>query len=103
MLIRFANSRRGYVLTCLRDDGTMTYARPKHGPFFAQHDLRHYAVETTLKFRDAFYGLIEQGRSIPSFDQPGSARTLPPQAIHAEFVVGLLDSDTGCPAAEFNA
>lgn len=91
MLIRFSKSRNGPVLSCIREDGSVTGVKPRHGEFFVRHDLMHYAVESTLGLSDAFYGLIAKGRTIESFNAPGSAKTLPANAVRAEFIVGLLD------------
>src|SRR2546429_508258 len=77
MLITFSITRGQPVLTCTRDDGTCTYVKPRQGAFFVPHDLMHYAVETTLGLRSSFFGLIAQGRSLVSFDEPGSAHLLP--------------------------
>src|SRR5437016_2614514 len=106
MLIRLSHSNPP-VLTCIRDDGTMTYSKSRHGEYFARHDLMHYAVETTLGFREGFFGLIAAGRSIPSFSEPGTAATLPAQALHAELMVGQLDQEfafsSPLDVEEFNA
>ena len=67
--------------------------KSRHGPFFVRHDLMHYAVETTLGFDEAFYGLVAAGRSIESFNSPRSGKALPRQAGLAEFIVGLLDQN----------
>jgi hypothetical protein len=106
MHIRFTKPKSVPVLTCVRDDGSTTYAKSAHGAYFGYHDLLHYAVENTLGFRDAFFGLIAQGRSIQSFAEPGAARTLPAEAIIADHIVGLLQQEAATGAAadadEFN-
>lgn len=81
------------ALACFRDDGTTTYTRLS--PFFPLHDLLHYAVETTLDYRTAFWGLIEQGWDLGSFAEKNPetgrlARELPAQALLAENLVGFL-------------
>lgn len=39
-------------LRCTRADGTVRWQKqPKHGAFFALHDLTHFAVETALGYR----------------------------------------------------
>jgi hypothetical protein len=67
MVIRLSKGRNGgsRTLTCVRDDGTSTWQRSSD--FFAYHDLIHYAVETTLGYREAFLGLVAQGRDLDSF------------------------------------
>jgi len=114
MLIRFTKSRRGPVLVCLREGGSITGMRnARHGEFFVRHDLMHYAVESTLNLRQAFWGLLAglDGRepwSIEAFNKPGAARLLPHEAVLAEFIVGRLDQvalfdDKPISAAELNA
>jgi hypothetical protein len=107
MVIRISKGRHGPVLTCTRDDGTVTGARPSHGAFLVRHDLMHDYVETELEFRRAFFGQVAAGRSIESFSAPGSGRGLPNEAMHAEFIIGRLDQvvlwETAVVADRFNA
>jgi hypothetical protein len=77
MIIRFTkakNEDRPSTITCFRDDGTTT-GMPST-PFFVRHDLTHYAVETVLGLRTAFFGLLAQGWEISSFEErePGNAQ-----------------------------
>lgn len=106
MQIRITKNHNGATLTCTRNDGTTTVARLSYGDFFARHDLLHFAVETTLGFRNAFFGLIAQGKSIAWFSQPGIARELPAEALHVELIVALIQADqasgTTSDAQEFN-
>lgn len=90
MRIRFTSRNGQSVITCVRDDGSQTYSKSRHGEFFATHDLLHYAVETTLGERQAFFGLIEAGWSIDAFNMPGAAGKLPAAAIFVEHVVNLM-------------
>lgn len=68
-------------------------------PFFVRHDLTHYAVETVLGFRRAFWGLIADGWEVESFEarRPGSRKAveLPLEAILAERIVSLFDLEFG--------
>ena len=93
------------TLTCVRADGTRTWT-PLH-PFFPEHDLTHLAVETVLEFREAFFGLIASGWEIKDFARPGTSKTIPPQAVLAEHIVGLFDTERAQGARltldEFNA
>lgn len=54
----------------------------------------HYAVETTLGYTQAFYGLVAAGYTIQSFGErdPATGRTpeLPLDAHYAENIVALL-------------
>lgn len=92
LTVQIKRGRNGpSVLTCIRVDGTRTWSHLH--PFFPTHDLMHFAVETTLGFTAAFFGLIASGWSIPDFGVPGAPRRLPPEAIWAEGMVGLFDQE----------
>lgn len=93
MLIRLKKGATVPVLTCIRDDGSTTWAKTPHGGFFPRHDLMHYAVETTLYFRDAFFGLVAGGWSIEAFTEPGATQRLPVEAQQAEFLVEQLERE----------
>jgi len=57
--IQFEKQRDGAVVfRCVRGDGTSTWQKHagKAAIFFPFHDLTHYAVESTLRFRQGFYG-----------------------------------------------
>ena len=60
--------------------------------FFLHHDMLHYAVETTMNFRSAFYGIIASGISISDFGLPKHQRNiqLSSEAIYAEYIVNLF-------------
>jgi hypothetical protein len=75
----------------VRDDGSTTWwPLPPH---FAEHDLLHYAVETTLGLNHAFFGLLAGGRDIADFGtRDGQKDFYPPEAIRAEFIVGVIQS-----------
>jgi hypothetical protein len=109
LTIKFTKRRDGSVISRFeRDDGTATWQR-KDGPqanFFAAHDLTHYALETTLRYRRGFYGLVAEGWDLSDFGTPWPRGPLPADAEPAELIAGLLDGEraTGerCSAAEFN-
>jgi len=90
MRVRFSKSNGIPVLTCIRADGSSTYSKSAHGAFFGPHDLMHYAVETTLGLREAFFGLISSGWCIEEFAAPGAAARMPGEALLAEHIVNLL-------------
>jgi hypothetical protein len=96
------------ALTCARADGTVTWQRQlgAQGVFFPRHDLTHYAVETVLGLRDAFYGLIAAGWDLSDFGPPWRRGPLSEHAHAAELIVGFLDveraSATRWPASDFN-
>src|SRR6185436_2865273 len=83
------------ALSCRRADGTVTWQRQEggHGVFFPLHDLTHFAVETVLGFRRAFYGLVAEGWDISTFEERGIAARLPEDAGLAEVIVGFFDAE----------
>jgi hypothetical protein len=92
MIIRFTkakNTGKQDVLSCIRDDGSSTWW--PLSPHFAEHDMLHYIVETTLSFKEAFFGLIARGRDIDSFGtRDGQKDTYTREEGDAELIVGLL-------------
>ena len=96
------------ALSCIRADGSTTWQRQdgQLGTFFPLHDLTHYAVETVLGFKRAFYGLLAEGWDITRFAEPGTSRQLPEEAGLAEVLVGFFDVEratgTRATAEDFN-
>ena len=72
-----------------------------------QHDMVHYVVETTLGYKDGFYGLLAQGHDIQSFGQvdkrTGKKPVVPVEAIQVECIVELLQTELwdGAPYDDF--
>jgi len=97
------------VLRCVRRDGSATWQRhDKHANFFPFHDLRHFAVETTLGLGKGFYGLLAEGWDIADTTGKGRRGKLSPASVFVEHIVGLLERERagGAPplsASEFNA
>ncbi len=94
---------------CTRVDGSAVWQRHegRNARFFPFHDLTHFAVETTLGFRQGFFGLIADGWEIADTEGKGARGSLPPEALLVEQVVGLLDRERvggaePLTAAEFN-
>jgi len=96
------------ALSCARANGTVTWQRQlgAQGMFFPRHDLTHYAVETVLGFRGAFYGLVADGWDISDFGPPWPRGRIPEEAGVAELIVGFLDAERASTArwtaADFN-
>ncbi|MGH7680054.1 MAG: hypothetical protein ACRENU_16415 [Gemmatimonadaceae bacterium] len=96
------------LLKCIRADGTETWQKQttRHASHFALHDLTHFAVESELGVRDAFYGLIADGWSIEDTTGKGERGALPPEALFVENLVGTFDmeraSGSRWTAEEFN-
>lgn len=99
----------GAVLRCVRDDGSVTWQRQqgRSAGFFPLHDLTHFAVESVLGVRRAFYGLIAEGWDIEDTTGKGSRGALPPEALAVERLVGAFDLERAgsafWSAAELNA
>lgn len=83
----------GAVLRCTRADGSAVWQRHHGGRavFFALHDLTHYAIETELGVRRAFYGLLADGWDLEDTTGKGTRGALPPEALRVEHLVGAFD------------
>lgn len=81
------------VLKCIRADGSETWQRQggRNAAFFPLHDLTHFAVESELGIRHAFYGLIAEGWEIDDTTGKGARGALPAEALAVERLVGALD------------
>ena len=98
MIIRFKKGKhqskhKPDTLTCIRDNGSATWTQIHRG--FVQHDFAHYVVETTLRFQNAFFGLVAKGYDIPEFSMPTSKRPfkIPAEAMAVEPIVALLQAE----------
>lgn len=95
------------TLRCIRADGSITLEKQtKHAGHFVLHDLTHYAVETVLRSRQGFFGLIDEGWDIDDTTGKGKRGSLPSETVEVERIVGLFDSERGSgvlwTAEEFN-
>ena len=87
-LTKAADAKPG-TLTCLREDGSRTW-QPSTD-YFVRHDLIHYAVETTLGYQEAFYGLLAKGKDLDDFGtRNGVKDTYTLEEHWAEGIVGVL-------------
>ncbi len=88
------------ALSCTRADGTVTWQRQQgaQGLFFPRHDLTHFAVETVLEYRSAFYGLIATGWNISDFGPPWPRGRITEEAGVAELIVSFLDAERASQA-----
>lgn len=96
MLIQITKRTDGAgVLRCVRPDGSVTWQKQKNNvaKHFALHDLTHFAVESTLGFKRAFFGLIAEGWDMDDTTGKGARGPLPEEAVQAEHVVGWLDKE----------
>lgn len=98
--LKFTKSDSGCLIAYTRADGSSTWDKTHN--FFVEHDLTHLAVESVFGFNSAFFGLIEAGRTIQSFEEksPDDRRhtQLPDQAYLTEIIVGHLDNLRRMPA-----
>lgn len=88
MRIRLSKEPGGHLLTCtLRNDSsTQSTVRPG----LPDDDLAHYTVEHALHLDQGFFGLINEGHTIPQLSDPAVVPTLPPQALEADVVARTL-------------
>lgn len=85
------------LLRCTRPDGSVTWQKQteRHAVHFTYHDLTHYALETTLGYKQGFFGLIASGWNIDDTTGKGAKGPLPAEASEVESLVGLFDSERG--------
>jgi hypothetical protein len=98
MTIRIKKNADGRTsLSCTRADGTTTWQTLNGGQarFFPRHDLTHYAVETVLGRKQAFYGLVAAGWELSDFGTPWPRGRIPAEAMLTEMIVGALDVERG--------
>ncbi|HYH78473.1 MAG TPA: hypothetical protein VEX86_01705 [Longimicrobium sp.] len=109
-VLKFAKTRHGApVLSVTRRDGTVVWQ--KQSAFFPVHDLTHYAIETTLGLRQAFWGMMADGWEFGDFGTPWPRGPMPnlADAMLAEVSTGWFDNfgssfdDDAEGAAELNA
>lgn len=96
LVIRIKKKNDGSAaFAATRADGSVTWQQQNgaQGRFFPLHDLTHFAVETVLGFRRAFYGLLAEGWDLQRFAAPGAADVIPAEALLAEVIVGMFDSE----------
>lgn len=75
------------ILTIFRSDGSSTWTKLHRG--LETHDIAHYAVESTLGFTRAFYGIINDGYTIDDFIAPKEQRknAVKPENLHSEALI----------------
>lgn len=99
MLVRFtknAASAKTDTLTCVRPDGSVTRGEmPRQG--ILPHDAFHFVVETTLEWRDAFFGQIARGATLDhlaaKLHGPKIDWSKHTQALQSESLVECLQAD----------
>src|SRR5690349_6829851 len=94
LIIRIKKNADGSTATtCTRTDGSTTWQRQQgvKARFFVRHDLTHYAVESVLRHRRGFYGLVADGWDFTDFGAPWPRGKIPADADPAELIVGFFD------------
>jgi hypothetical protein len=93
------------VMRCERADGSATWQRHegRNAAYFPFHDLTHFALESTLGFRQGFFGLIAAGWDVADTTGKGARGTLPDEARLVEHLAGLLDRERVGGAAPLSA
>lgn len=91
-VLKFSRTKDGTpVLSITRRDGSVAWQ--KQQAFFPVHDLTHYAIETTLGLREAFWGMMADGWEFSDFGTPWPRGPMPnhAQALLAEVAAGWFD------------
>jgi len=88
-------SKKKVILKCIRQDNSITWS--KLYPNTEYHDLAHMAIEETLCFKNAFFGMIANGIHISDFELPEHQKpealkgtNLPEESLITEHLVNLL-------------
>lgn len=88
-------SEKSIILKCIREDNSVTWS--KLHPNTEYHDLAHIAIEETLCFKNAFFGMIANGINISDFELPEQQKPealkgvhLPKESLITEHLVNLL-------------
>lgn len=91
MLLQFTkNDGKPHVIKYIRDNGTETWMHSDD--YFVRHDLSHYAIESTLSYKDAFNGMINNGMDIRDFEnrEKRLSMTISNEAVNAENLANLF-------------
>ncbi len=89
----------GSSISITRPDGSVTWhAYTK--PFYALHDLLHYAVERTLRFDLGFFGLVAKGWDITDFGSREFAGDDKLAGVWIEMLVSLISQHIAGPAPD---
>lgn len=84
------NNSQLFSIRYERDNGSSTWM--KADSFFIRHDLSHYAIEKTLGYKTAFFGMINRGMEPKDFDDSVKRKLIPitSDACYAENMANLL-------------
>lgn len=84
------NEGKPHVISYTRDNGTVTWMHSDD--YFVRHDLSHYAIESTMPYRTAFNGMINNGMDIKDFENREKRALIPitAEAAYAENMANLF-------------
>jgi hypothetical protein len=84
------NEGKKHVISYHRDDGTKEWMHADD--FMIMHDLSHFAIEKTLGYKTAFYGMINRGIELTDFldKTKREAMDLTSEAAYAESMANLF-------------
>ncbi|MBS1920931.1 MAG: hypothetical protein JST17_11820 [Bacteroidetes bacterium] len=84
------NTGKPHIILYERNDSSQTWMRSDN--FFVMHDLSHYALETTLKYRTGFMGMLNSGIDISDFEVLEKRRQIivSKEAAYAENMANLF-------------
>jgi hypothetical protein len=99
MLVRFTKGAvvaKADTLTCVRDDGSVTTGpMPRQG--ILPHDAFHFVVESTLGWREAFFGQVARGVALDQIAAKKAGRKTDwaplTQALQSESLVECLQAE----------
>ena len=106
MLVRFTKGpvvAKSDIVVCVRPDGSKTScAMPRQG--ILPHDAFHFVVETTLGWRDAFFGQVAAGASLDQIVTKLHGEKVEwsknPRALQSESLVECLQAEQWGGAAD---
>ena len=78
------------MIIYFRSNGAKTWMNADD--FFIAHDLSHYAIEKTLGYKTAFYGMINSGIELTDFldKEKRNAMDFTDEAMYAESMANLF-------------
>jgi hypothetical protein len=84
------NTVKQHLIKYIRDDGSHTWMYADD--YFVQHDLSHFAIESVLKYSNAFMGMLNAGMNIKDFENREKRKELgiSKEAAYAESMANLF-------------
>ena len=84
------NVGKPHLVLYRRDNGSETWMHADD--FFVLHDMGHYAIEKTLGYKTAFFGMINNGMDVGDFENREKRKQIPltDEAVWAENMANLF-------------